>query len=74
MIRKQLNFSLVTRFREFADLLAGDDMIHSHLQCSPSAMQISPDMSKAEGEVEGIMDTVVVYRDRPFHFVPVSHT
>tara|TARA_R110001606_G_scaffold86103_2_gene194906 strand:+ start:45569 stop:45793 length:225 start_codon:yes stop_codon:yes gene_type:complete len=74
MIRKQLNFSLVTRFREFADLLVGDDTIHSHLQCSPSAMQISPDMSKAEGEVEGILDAVVVYRDGPFSFVPASHT
>ena len=74
MIRKQLNFSLVTRFRELADLLAGDDMIHSHHQCSPSAMQISPDMSKAGGEVEGIMDIVLVYRDGPFPFVPVSYT
>jgi len=74
MIRKQLNSSLVTRFREFSDLLAGDDMIRSHLQCSPSAMQISPDISKAEGEVEGILDTVAVYRDGPFPFVPASLT
>lgn len=74
MVRKQPNFSLVTRFRELADLLAGDDMIHSHHQRSPSAKQISPDMSKAGGEVEGIMDIVLVYRDGPFPFVPASHT
>lgn len=75
MINKQVKSSLVTGFPELADLLASDGMIHSCHQYSPSALPISPDISKAsKGECEGVMDPVVVYRDSPFHFVPASRT
>lgn len=73
MINDKLNPSLVSRFPELVDMLAGEEPIHSNHQNSSSAAQQSQKTRAASGaEYRGAKDPVVVYRDGPFSFVPAT--
>ena len=73
MINDKLNPSLVSRFPELVDLLAGVETIHSTSRNSSSATQLPRTTREAsKGERRGAKDPVVVYRDGPFHFVPAT--
>jgi len=73
MINDKLNPSLVSRFPELVDLLAGVETMHSASRNSSSATQLPRTTREAsKGECRGAKDPVVVYRDGPFHFVPAT--
>ena len=73
MINNQLKPSLVSRFPELVDLLAGLEAQQPTHRLSSSAAQLPRKTREAARDETGqARDPIVVFRDGPFHFIPAS--